>query len=87
MKPPVRVACHDCGKMVRPRWVKEWERPPGLTLLGFSVCPACHHPALHIQGEPEVVAAVAEDFQAAMGFGEFDARPTDCRTGKPLLDG
>lgn len=87
MKPPKYVDCHHCGARTRPKWVKKFELPRGIALMGFGVCRKCNRPAFHIQGEPEAVADVTEDFQEFMQLGDADARPTSIATGKPWFDG
>lgn len=87
MKASTKIKCQYCGKMVRTRYLKEAQLPPEITLLGFSVCPTCESPAIHVKGDPDAVEAVMEDFQAAMGDGDFDLTLTDVRSGKHMADG
>jgi hypothetical protein len=87
-KPPKHVACHHCGTLVRAQWTKKHDLPPGISLMGFSTCPKCNRPALHIKGDPDAVAEVAVMYEDHMGAKEPpDARLTDMATGKPRLDG
>jgi hypothetical protein len=69
-------------------WTKKQDLPPGISLMGFSTCPKCNRPALHIKGDPDAVAEVTVMYEDHMGAKEPpDARLTDLATGKPRLDG
>jgi hypothetical protein len=87
MKPPKYVDCHNCGARTRPKWVKKFDLPEGIKLLGFGTCPKCNAAALHIKGDPETASAVAVDFEEHVKLGEGDMRPTSIVTGKLWLDG
>jgi len=87
-KLPKHVSCHHCGAQAQPEWAKKKDLPPGITLMGFSTCPKCNRPAIHIKGDPEAVAIVAVEYEDFMGSKTPpDARLTDMATGKPRLDG
>lgn len=57
-------------------------------MMGFSQCPKCNRPALHINGNnPAIVAEVAAMYEEHMGLkNPPEARLTDMATGKPRLD-
>lgn len=87
-KLPKHVSCHHCAAQAHVQWTKKHELPAGITVLGFSTCPKCNRPALHINGDPDAVAEVAVMYEDHMGAkNPPDARLTDLATGKPRLDG